>query len=102
MASNMNGTEPSYEPVQVTTEREFSRHPPVSEEEGPPSANPPSEAGSYGENNADKPTDLSWSPWNRLNDWFVWEILGLATSTGVLIALAAVLAQYDRKPQPSW
>ncbi|KAL4922035.1 hypothetical protein BDW62DRAFT_76721 [Aspergillus aurantiobrunneus] len=26
----------------------------------------------------------------------------MATSAGVLIALAAVLGQYDRKPQPSW
>ncbi|CAI7650676.1 unnamed protein product [Penicillium crustosum] len=98
----MNGTEPSYEQIQVTTEGEISRRPSVSENEGPPSANPPSEAGSDGENNAHKPSDTSQSPSNRLNDWFVWEILGLAISTGVLIALAAVLAQYNRNPQPSW
>jgi hypothetical protein len=38
----------------------------------------------------------------KLDNWFVWEILGLVTSVGVLIALAIVLAKYDRKPQPNW
>lgn len=95
MASKLNEAEPSYEPVWATTEREFSR-------EGPAPASPPSKAGSDGEDNVHKPSDPSQLPWNRLGDWFVWEILWLVTSTGVLIGLAAVLAHYDRKPQPSW
>jgi hypothetical protein len=38
----------------------------------------------------------------RLDTWFVWEILGLVTSVGALVALAIVLAEDDRKPQPKW
>jgi hypothetical protein len=38
----------------------------------------------------------------KLDNWFVWEALGLVASEGVLIALAVVLAKYDRKPQPDW
>jgi hypothetical protein len=102
MSSIIDGTDLSYELVQATTEGEFYRHPSVSQDEGPPSANTPSEAGSDGENNVDKPSNLSQSLFNKFNDWFVWEVLGLVASTGVLIALAAVLAQYNRKPQPNW
>ncbi|KAL3480062.1 hypothetical protein BJX99DRAFT_244514 [Aspergillus californicus] len=37
-----------------------------------------------------------------MNNWFVREILGMAISAGVFVALVVVLVEYDRKPQPSW
>ncbi|RDW86098.1 DUF3176 domain-containing protein [Aspergillus mulundensis] len=38
----------------------------------------------------------------RISDWFVLEILATGVSAGALIALVAVLAKYDGKPQPDW
>jgi hypothetical protein len=38
----------------------------------------------------------------RINDSFAWEILMMALSAGILIALVVVLATRDNKPQPDW
>ncbi|KAL5342254.1 hypothetical protein BJX70DRAFT_410909 [Aspergillus crustosus] len=42
------------------------------------------------------------SIWQKISDWFLWEISATALSAGVLIALVAILIQYNEQPQPSW
>ncbi|KAL6237965.1 hypothetical protein BDW75DRAFT_237839 [Aspergillus navahoensis] len=38
----------------------------------------------------------------KISDWFILEVLATVISAGALITLVAVLATYDRKPQPNW
>ncbi|KAL5000849.1 hypothetical protein BDV10DRAFT_199783 [Aspergillus recurvatus] len=38
----------------------------------------------------------------KISEWFILEVLAIVVSAGALITLVAVLATYDRKPQPNW
>lgn len=36
------------------------------------------------------------------SDWFVWEILAMALSLGLLISIVVILGQYNHHAQPAW
>lgn len=98
----MNGTKSSYELLEAAqrwTEVSYGEN---QDRDAETPANSLPEAEGDGQNNEHKPSDQPQSLADKINDWFVWEILGMATSAGVLIALAVVLAKYDRIPEPRW
>ncbi|KAJ5366852.1 hypothetical protein N7541_000793 [Penicillium brevicompactum] len=42
------------------------------------------------------------SIWKLVSDLFIWEVLAMILSSGLLVAIVVLLSQYDDKPQPTW
>ncbi|KAJ5602505.1 hypothetical protein N7537_005461 [Penicillium hordei] len=42
------------------------------------------------------------SMWQLISSLFIWEVLAMVLSSGVLVAIVVILTQYDDHPQPAW
>lgn len=40
--------------------------------------------------------------WQLISSLFIWEVLAMVLSSGVLVAIVVILTQYDGRPQPAW
>ncbi|CAG8935249.1 unnamed protein product [Penicillium salamii] len=40
--------------------------------------------------------------WKLVSDLFIWEILAMLLSSGLLVAIVVLLDKYENKPQPNW
>lgn len=40
--------------------------------------------------------------WQLISNLFIWEVLAMVLSSGVLVAIVVILTQYDGRPQPAW
>lgn len=66
----------------------------------PEPANEPLVAESADE--SQKPSKEKPSIWKLVSDLFIWEVLAMILSSGLLVAIVVLLSQYDDKPQPTW
>ncbi|CAG8900297.1 unnamed protein product [Penicillium egyptiacum] len=42
------------------------------------------------------------SVWKFISNLFIWEVLTMTLSSGLLVAIVVILTQYDDRPQPAW
>lgn len=54
------------------------------------------------QNQNQKPIKTKPSIWKLVSDLFIWEVLAMILSSGLLVAIVVLLSQYDDKPQPTW
>ena len=90
--SNETTTQNANEPANTTQ----SQNPPV---EPQPGANEPLVPDTADQ---DKSNKTRPSIWRLISKLFIWEILAMLLSSGLLVAIMVVLARYDHRPQPTW
>ncbi|KAJ5179462.1 Protein of unknown function DUF3176 [Penicillium capsulatum] len=49
-----------------------------------------------------KDTEKVRSIWLLISDLFIWEVLAILVSTGLMVAIIVILARFDGQPQPTW
>lgn len=67
----------------------------------PEPANEPLVYGTVNQENKPKDRDQP-SIWQLISSLFIWEVLVMILSSGVLVAIVVILTQYDGRPQPAW
>jgi hypothetical protein len=50
----------------------------------------------------DKSNKTKPSIWKLISKFFIWEVLAMLLSSGLLVAIVVVLARYNNRPQPTW
>jgi hypothetical protein len=88
-------TETTTQHVNQQTETPQSQIPPV---EPHPEVNEPLVSDAAEE----KPNTTKPSIWKLISKFFVWEVLAMLLSSGLLAVIMVVLARYNNRPQPTW
>ncbi|CAG8045847.1 unnamed protein product [Penicillium olsonii] len=96
----------TYSPVSPAPSHEDSRRPspePHPEPHPAPTEEPAEEPAEDPSKETETPEgNVKPSLWKFISDLFIWEILAMFISSGLLIAIIVILDKYNNQPQPTW